>query len=163
MVKNLAAWDSIDVAEPLESAEISPRKARMLYHNGLWRQMRNYLGVCLFVSWSQKQLCEAVEAVCGWPMSHWRLMKTVERGATLARIFNLREGFSRGDDMLPERFFSPPSDGPLKDSAIDRKAFNAAREIYYQMMGWDPEGVPTYARLVELGIEWAEQYIDRRG
>ena len=95
-------------------------------------------------------------------MSHWRLMKTVERGATLARIFNLREGFSRADDILPQRFFSPPSDGPLTDSGIDGKAFNAAREIYYQMMGWDPEGVPTYARLVELGIEWAEQYIDRK-
>lgn len=105
----------------------------------------------------------SVNAVCGWPMSHWRLMKTVERGATLARIFNLREGFSRPDDILPERFFNPPPDGPLKDSGIDSKEFNAAREIYYQMMGWDPEGVPTYARLVELGIEWAEGYIDRKG
>ena len=162
VVKNLTGWDNIDVAESLESTEISPRKARMLYHNGLWRQMRNYLGLCLFVSWSQEQICDALKAVCGWPMSAWRLMKTVERGATLGRIFNLREGFSREDDILPERFFSPPAQGPLKESGIDRKGFYAAREVYYQMMGWDPNGVPTYARLVELGIEWAEQYIERR-
>ena len=31
------------------------------------------------------------------------------------------------------------------------------------MLGWDENGVPTYGRLVELGIEWAEQYITRRG
>jgi aldehyde:ferredoxin oxidoreductase len=27
------------------------------------------------------------------------------------------------------------------------------------MLGWDKDGIPTHARLVELGIEWAEQYM----
>jgi len=36
-------------------------------------------------------------------MSYWRLMKAVERGITLAKVFNLREGFTRADDVLPKR------------------------------------------------------------
>lgn len=106
-------------------------------------------------------MCDAVEAVTGWPMSYWRLMKTVERGITLARIFNLREKFSRADDVLPERFYKSSSEGPMKDCAINPEEHEKAREVYYQMMGWDQKGVPTYGRLVELGIEWADQYVDR--
>lgn len=160
VVNNLAPWDRIDVAEWMPSTEISPRKARMLYHTGLWRQVGNYLGLCLFVPWSQSQICEALEAVTGWPMSAWRLMKTLERGITLTRIFNLREGLSRSDDALPERFFAPTPEGPLKDSPIDAEAYAKAREAYYQMLGWNERGVPTYGRLVELGIEWAGQFLD---
>ncbi len=161
VTNNLSGWDRIDVAEPLANTEMNPRKARMLYHNGLWRQAANYLGLCLFVPWSQRQKCDAVEAVTGWPMSSWRIMKTVERGITLNRIFNLREGFSIFDDVLPKRFYTSPQKGPLKDNGIDPKAHAEAREVYFQMLGWDEDGIPKYGRLVELGIEWAEKFINR--
>ncbi len=36
------------------------------------------------------------------------LMSVVERGVTLARIFNLREGFSVDQDQLPKRFATSP-------------------------------------------------------
>jgi len=160
VIKNLIAWESIDVAESMSSTELSPRKARMLYHVGLWRQMGNYLGLCLFVPWSYQQIRDAMEGITGWPMSYWRLMKTVERGITLARIFNLREGFSAEDDVLPRRFATAPSEGPLKDVVIDLEAFNKARSAYYGMLGWDESGKPTSARLVELDIEWASEYLE---
>lgn len=159
LASNVGTWDSIDVAESLESVELSPGKARMLYQMGLWSQVVNYLGLCIFVPWTNKQKCDAVEAVTGWPMSYWRLMKTVERGTTLARIFNLREGFSLSNDTIPQRFFTSPLDGPLQNISIDINAHTEARELYYQMLGWDKDGIPTHARLVELGIEWAEQYM----
>jgi hypothetical protein len=28
------------------------------------------------------------------------------------------------------------------------------------MMGWNELGIPTYARLVELKIEWASKYLE---
>ena len=157
---NTATWESIDVAEPLPSTDLSPQKARMVYQVGLWRQTVSYLGVCLFVPWSYKQIVEATEAITGWPMSYWRLMKAVERGVTLGRIFNLREGFSAKDDRLPKRFFTSAPEGPLKDVGIDPEELAKAQKIYYQMFGWDESGVPTYARLVELDIEWASRYLD---
>ena len=156
---NLMGWESIDVAESIPNTELSPRKARMLYHVGLWRQMANYLGLCIFVPWSYQQIRDAVESVTGWPMSYWRLMKAAERGITLARIFNIREGFSAEDDKLPHRFATSPSDGPLKDVTVDPDKLAEAQKLYYQMLGWDEQGTPTYARLVELDIEWAYEYL----
>ena len=130
----------------------------MLYQVGLWRHLANHLGLCLFVPWANEQVTQAVEAITGWPMSSWKLMKTVERGLALARVFNLREGFSSLDDCLPKRFASSPADSSLKGVGVDPEQLSAARNIYYQMLGWDESGVPTSARLVELNIEWAAKY-----
>jgi aldehyde:ferredoxin oxidoreductase len=158
--KDFTGWDGIDVAESIPTTEMSTRKARMVYHVGLWRQMGNYLGLCLFVPWSYKQIRDATEAITGWPMSYWKLMKAVERGITIARIFNLREGLTAKDDTLPRRFFTSPSEGPLKGVIIDPEKLEQAQRVYYQMLGWDESGVPTFGRLVELDIEWASEYLE---
>lgn len=155
----LGAWEEIDVPEDVPNTEMSPRKARMLYQVGLWRQACNYMGMCAFIPFTQKQLIELLEALTGGKMSHWRLMKTVERGITLSRIFNLREGFTIEDDTLPKRFNTSADSGPLKDIKIDKAEHEDAREIYYQMLGWNEKGIPTRGRLAELNILWAEEYI----
>jgi aldehyde:ferredoxin oxidoreductase len=44
----------------------------------------------------------------------------------------------------------------LKDVRVEPDLFQHALRLYYQMEGWDPEtGWPTFAKLAELGIEWA--------
>ena len=148
-------WARIDVCEPIPSTELSPRKTRLIYHDGLWRQLNNHLVFCSFVPFNRKQIRDAVEAVTGWPMSFWKLMKTAERGITLARIFNLREGFTSADDRLPKRMAMPQRTGNLKGIAVDFTNLAEMQKLYYQMLGWDERGVPTRARLVELDIEWA--------
>jgi aldehyde:ferredoxin oxidoreductase len=160
MKEIMMGWETIDVAEPIPSTELSPRKARMVYQVGLWRHMANTVGLCLFVPWSNSQVRDAMEAITGWPMSYWKLMKAVERGITLARIFNLREGFSAQDDRLPHRFATHPSEGPLKGITIDPAQLAEVQSIYYQMLGWDESGIPTHGRLAELDIEWAANYLE---
>lgn len=64
-------------------------------------------------------------------------MKVVERGITLTRIYNLREGFSRQDDTLPRRFFASPTEGPLKNISVDPDQSDVAQRAYYHMLGWD--------------------------
>jgi len=157
--KKLAEWDRIGLAESVPVYEMSGRKARMLYQVGMWRHLANHIGLCLFVPWSNEQITQALEGITGWPISSYKLMKTVERGMTLARIFNLREGFSRRDDTLPRRFASSPAESNLKGVGVDPEKLSEAQKLYYQMLGWDESGVPTYARLVELNIEWATQYL----
>jgi aldehyde:ferredoxin oxidoreductase len=148
-------WARIDVCEPVPSTELSPRKTRLLYQNSLWNHLNNHLGFCQFVPFSSDQLREAVEAVTGWPMSYWRLMKTAERGVTLAKIFNLRQGLSHADDSLPKRMATPQKGGNLQGVTVDPGKLAEMQKLYYQMLGWDERGVPTRARLVELDIEWA--------
>lgn len=158
---SMSALNSIDIMESVLSTELSPRKARILYLLGLWRHVPNYIGLCLFIPWSQKQLIEAMECITGWPMSYGRLLKTAERGITLARMFNIREGSSVKDDKLPGRFYTSPVEGPLKGVSVDPDQLAEAQKIYYQMLGWDEFGVPTDARLVELDLEWAQKYVQK--
>ena len=97
----------------------------------------------------------------GWEISFGEMMKTAERGMTLMRIFNLREGFTVADDRLPHRFATPQPTGGLAGVVVDPEELTQAQQLYYAMLGWDEEGVPIYARLAELGIEWAEEYLER--
>ena len=150
-------WDRIHIAEKLTPTELNSRKARMAYELGLYKEMPNYLGLCSFVPWNISELRDAVEAVTGWPATTWRLMKAVERGMTMMRLFNLREGFTREDDRLPERFYTAPKTGPLKDIRIDPAAHREAVETYYQLLGWDLNGVPTKTCLTALDLEWTAQ------
>ena len=62
----------------------------------------------IFVPWNFAKIRDAVSAITGWPVTTWKLMKAAERGITMMRIFNLREGFTREDDKLPNRFYNPP-------------------------------------------------------
>jgi aldehyde:ferredoxin oxidoreductase len=160
VVKALAKWESINLSEEMPSQELSTRKVRMLYEVGLWRHLSNYLGMCILMPYSYQQLCDAVEAVTGWPTSYWKLMKAAERGVTLARTLNLKLGFTDKDDTLPNRFFSSAAEGPLKDTWVDPGQLENARKLYYQMLGWNEKGIPSFARLVELDIEWAKEHIE---
>lgn len=150
-------WGTIDVNESIPSTEMSPRKARLLYQYGLWLHLANYLVLCILVPYTKRQIQEAVEAVTGWPMSYWRLMKTAERGITIGKIFNIREGFTDADDVLPKRILMSQRKGNL--SGVDPEKLTEAKKMYYQMLGWDENGIPTRARLVELDIEWAREYL----
>ena len=150
--KNQVKWNT------LPATELSQRKAQMLYEVGLWRHMGNYIGMCIFVPWSNQQIGDAVEAVTGWPMGSRPLADVAERGITLARIFNLREGISRNEDKLPRRFFDSPPEGPLKEISVDAAKLETAQQAYYQLLGWTEAGIPTRERLVELDIEWAYGY-----
>jgi aldehyde:ferredoxin oxidoreductase len=160
VIENLPAGDEFNLDGTLTTTELSPRKAKILHDVGLWRQMGNYVGLCVFVPWSNQQIISSVEAVTGWPVSSRDLENVVERGMALTRIFNLREGFSRSDDTLPRRFFSFAPEGPLRDIHVDRVQMDVAQRVYFQLLGWDESGVPTHDKMKELDIEWALPHIN---
>ena len=39
---------------------------------------------------------------------------------------------------------------------IEEQEVEKAITMYYDMAGWDKEGVPTHAKLAELDLEWLE-------
>jgi aldehyde:ferredoxin oxidoreductase len=98
----------------------------------------------------------AVRAATGWDITVDELLEIGERAVNLARLFNVREGFSRADDRLPDRLHTPLEGGPLLGTSIDRDAFEGAISALYALKGWDPAtGIPTRERLAQLGLEWA--------
>ena len=78
------------------------------------------------------------------------MVTTAHRGLTLARLFNLREGFTRADDRLPQRFHE---DLPMHKGLNDEE-LGAIVSDYYREQGWDPEtGVPTRETIAALELE----------
>ena len=134
-------------------AVLDDESAKKLREGSVMGHLVNYLGVCKFVPWETEHVVQAIGYITGWEMTPSELAQVVERGVTLMRLFNIREGFTAKDDILPKRFNTTPKDSPLK--GIDPEQFVQSRNDYFQLMGWDEEGIPTKETLGKLGIEWA--------
>jgi len=72
------------------------------------------------------------------------------------RAFNSREGFDRGNDTLPKKFFSPlKGAGPTSGIALNQSDIEQYKDIYYRMAGWDiVTGAPTDNKLDSLELGW---------
>jgi len=95
-----------------------------------------------------------MEAVTGLSYTPEEIEKVGERINNLARAFNVREGFTRKDDILPERIMTEPlPGGASKGQLISKEDLDRMLDEYYTVRGWDlKSGVPTRAKLEELGL-----------
>jgi len=131
-----------------------------------WVEMRvlaNCLSICQFPPWRFKEYADLVQAVAGWEVTIYELAKVAQRTLNLARIFNLREGFTTSDDWLPHRFFQPQTSGALSETTVSPVDLREAIHVYYEMMGWNRDGIPRPGILHELGLGWAVDYLPERG
>lgn len=94
-----------------------------------------------------------VTAASGIQFDAKKLKENAQRIWNLERLYNVREGLSRRDDMLPERFYNEKiDDGPSKDQIIDRAEFAAELDDYYAARGWNKNGIPTTETLEKFGL-----------
>lgn len=109
--------------------------------------------LCIFPAYgmSLKELWQLVTAATGFDYPTARDLETAgERISTLARLFNVREGFSRKQDTLPERNLAHPMNGgPANGHVVE---LDPMLDAYYRLMGWDENGVPTPERLRQLRL-----------
>ncbi len=91
-----------------------------------------------------------------WDLGSLRLAG--ERCWTLSRLFNARQGISRKDDYLPEKFAREGVlEGPIAGKKMPRETQDYMLDRYYAYRGWNSEGIPGEALVRRLGIgEWAE-------
>jgi len=154
---------ALGISEPVPSLDFGPRKVRLFTYLQHWWSLFNMLGLCIFAyipvrSLKASHVVEMTSAATGWETSLWELMKAGERGTTMTRVFNLREGFGRKDDCIPERFYEPIPNGPLKGAKVNKNEFQNALSLYYEMMGWNTDnGAPTRGKLEELELGWVSQ------
>ena len=78
------------------------------------------------------------------------LKKLGARVTTFARMFNVREGFTRRDDTLPPRLLEEAlPEGPAKGQVVHLEPM---LNEYYRLRGWDENGIPTAEKLKELEL-----------
>ncbi|MBI2206653.1 MAG: aldehyde ferredoxin oxidoreductase family protein [Candidatus Rokubacteria bacterium] len=129
---------------------MAPTGGDHMRQSGNRNGVRNQIALCHFLAYDDDQSLAILNAVTGWNATPEELVTMAHRGLTLARLFNLREGFTRADDRLPARFEEPLP----KHAGFSREAQEKIVTDYYVEYGWDPAtGVPTAETIRSLEIE----------
>ena len=97
---------------------------------------------------------KALRLATGMEMDFGRFLRVGERGFTMERLYNLREGFTSKDDTLPRRFTDEEQIPGNKKSMVP---LSKMMPRYYQLRGWDSNGVPTKQTLKQLDLEDVEK------
>lgn len=105
---------------------------------------RNSMIICDFVPLSLDKLAEILNAATGSSHDANSLLKAGSRITNLARSYNIRNGRTNMDDTLPGRFFNEESlAGFMRGKKLSRSSFNEIVEKYYQLRGWNKQGIPA--------------------
>jgi aldehyde:ferredoxin oxidoreductase len=139
---------------PLRPGDLGEDKLQVFYHELNWMHFQDCAVNCHFYPYHYDHMAAALSGVTGIEYSIHDILAVGARAQTLARLFNLREGFTADDDKLPKRVMKAFKSGPLAGVEISEESFNWARRRYYELMKWNPEtGAPTDECLRELGID----------
>ena len=93
-------------------------------------------------------------AVTGWDVDGAELERTATRIVLAKRLFNLREGWTRAEDWLPQRFLTEPLELESGRSAVlTPERLLAMIDGYYAGRGLDGDGLPGPERLEALGLD----------
>lgn len=117
-------------------------------------------GLCIFFSvrnllrpvleFQPDGILDYINAITGAEYTLDELTKAGERILNAERTFLLRAGFSRRDDTLPTRLTHEPlPEGPAKGLICHLEEM---LDEYYVERGWSRDGIPTEAKLKELGL-----------
>lgn len=121
----------------------------------VWQDFTNFinaLDICQFVAifptLQYSHLVKLFNSATGLSFSVEDAKKAGERIHNLQRIYNVKAGFGR--DGLPHRLVSQSmSSGPVKDQVVD---IETMLNEYYELRGWDANGVPSKQKLQELDL-----------
>jgi aldehyde:ferredoxin oxidoreductase len=119
----------------------------------------NSIGLCVIATnfWpvmGPSHYAKLYNAYTGHQTTAQEIMKVGERIVNLMKVYAIRCGISRQDDVLPARFYREPlTDGPFKGTLLQTDRLNRLLIEYYEKRGWNTEtGVPTRGKLVELKL-----------
>ncbi len=103
-------------------------------------------------------ILEYLNTVTGAGYTLDELERVGERILNAERLFLVKAGFNRREDALPERLLEEPvPEGPSQGHVVHLEQM---LEEYYQARGWTPDGIPTAAKLQELGLPALDQTTD---
>ena len=94
-----------------------------------------------------------LEMVTGWDVDAGELATTARRIVLAKRLFNLREGWTREEDWLPDRFLSESLELESgRTATLTASRLEAMISSYYRGRGLEESGVPSPGTLSELSL-----------
>lgn len=110
------------------------------------------LGICLFTTFGigLPEIAAMYRTAAGEDISDEELLKSGERIWNMEKSYNLKNGFGKADDTLPPRLLNDPiPEGPAKGKV---SMLDVMLKEYYEVRGWDENGIPTEEKLKELDL-----------
>lgn len=147
----LISPEVLGVPQKLDPQEIKDKETWLKIFQDLTAAVDS-AGVCLFTTFGLggKEIAEQLTAITGVEYDEGKVMQCGERIYNLERMFNLKAGLSKDDDVLPPRLLNDPIPaGPMKGKVARTPEMLPK---YYQVRGWDENGVPGKDKLKELGL-----------
>jgi len=131
-----------------------------------WYSLFNCLSLCNRAQVNRfyhvKTITDLYAAVTGINLTPAKIMKISERAWTIGKLLNIREGFSRKDDKIPEAWFKPlVREGKeyhitdyYETATLTKEDVERFLDDYYDERGYDKKtGIPSRKKLKELGLE----------
>jgi len=128
-------------------------KAKLVFDMQSVMGMFDSLALCKFLIFGGVDISTVVKwlnMVTGWDFDLQEFLLCGERIFNAKRLFNVECGVSRKDDTLPQRILTlPKTEGgtngylPPLETMLDE---------YYQIRGWDQQGIPTQATIDRLAL-----------
>ncbi len=152
-----------DLATERRGVEGKAAKVIELQHT---RPMFDTLGVCR-LQWIElgmpvERYAEMLSALTGVEYSWDDLLCISEKVFNLTRAFNAREipDYGRAMDLPPARVWKDPvPTGPSAGASVPLETVHALLDDYYRLRGWTEDGLPTAAKLRELGLDDVAQVL----
>ncbi|KXA97782.1 hypothetical protein AKJ38_00215 [candidate division MSBL1 archaeon SCGC-AAA259I14] len=147
-------------------------KAKIVTWMENFKAILDSVGICALLSWwksphlvGPEDVTRLLEAATGKSWNVRNLLKTGERIHNVEKAINSRAGFTRLDDIPPERFFEEPiKSGPGKGDILERDKFEQMLNEYYQIRGWNIQtSLPTSNKLKELDLEKVAEELEKHG
>lgn len=112
-------------------------------------------GLCLFVTLTPgfgfEDMRALIRGATGFDYTVKEIKDASERIWNLEKLFNLKAGFTRDDDTLPKRLLEEPL--PLGGPKGQVCRLEEMLPEYYELRGWDKDGIPTAETLKALGLD----------
>ena len=100
-----------------------------------------------------KESTEILNYVTGWDVTESELRMCGERINNVKKMFNIREGWYRGHDTLPERILNEPIIGQKgEEIRLNKEDLDTMISSYYAARGWSQSGLVPKVKIQELAI-----------
>ncbi len=140
-------------------------KHLMIHWHELEYAVVDSLGLCKFQTRfisvnapTFEEWTKLIKLATGLELSIEQLYEIGERIYTQERMFNVREGFTRKDDYPPERMFREGTQAENvtvpKGTKLDIEKYNELLTKYYEVHGWNEDGIPKEETIKKLGLSW---------
>ncbi|MBI4186196.1 MAG: aldehyde dehydrogenase [Chloroflexi bacterium] len=125
-----------------------------------WTGFLNYTAI------KADTIISLISHATGMDIDEAKAISIASRTRALMRANDVRLWLRKKDDIAPEILFDrEPTrrQQQLGFTKLDRDKFSGQLEKYYELRGWNSQGVPTAETLDELGLDDVRQDLEERG